>query len=111
MVGNIKHIEGFHVHVYFDKETKDIARHLYQELVEQGFKPGRVHEKPMGPHTKPMFYVPVTNEEFGIIVPFLMLNREGLSVLVHPTTNDDIADHTEYPIWMGPQVPLDLTRL
>lgn len=111
MAGNIEQIESFHVHVYFDKATKDIARDLYQELVEQGFKPGRVHESPMGPHTKPMFYVPVSNEQFGTIVPFLMLNREGLSVLVHPVTGNEIADHTEHPLWMGEVLPIDLNGL
>jgi len=39
-------------------------------------------------------------------VPWLMLNREGLDVLVHPETDDAYDDHTSHAMWLGQ--PLDL---
>jgi DOPA 4,5-dioxygenase len=39
---------------------------------------------------------------------WLSLNRQGLVVLIHPLTGDDLADHTEHAIWMGAVRPLDV---
>jgi aromatic ring-cleaving dioxygenase len=35
-----------------------------------------------------------------------MLNREDLSILVHPLTGDSVADHTRFALWLGSPVPL-----
>ena len=43
-----------------------------------------------------MYQVAFAPEEFGRLVPWLMLNRGGLDVLVHPQTGDAYADHTEH---------------
>ena len=48
---------------------------------------------------------------FGQIVPWLALNRGGLVVFVHPSTGDDLADHTDHAIWLGEQQELDLKGL
>ena len=45
------------------------------------------------------------------IVPWLMLNREGLSVLVHPLTGNDYDDHSLYALWLGTALSLDLEAL
>ena len=34
-------------------------------------------------------------------LPWLMLNRDGLTILVHPETGDDLADHTDHAAWLG----------
>ncbi|ANB11597.1 putative DOPA-dioxygenase [Sugiyamaella lignohabitans] len=34
------------------------------------------------------------------------LNHGSLSVLVHPHTGFDVADHTDHAIWIGEKVPL-----
>ena len=34
-------------------------------------------------------------------LPWLMLNRDGLSILLHPGTGDAYADHIEYAVWLG----------
>lgn len=38
-------------------------------------------------------------------------HRAGLSVLVHPMTGDEVADHDRHPLWLGPQLPIDLEFL
>jgi aromatic ring-cleaving dioxygenase len=37
-----------------------------------------------------------------------MLNRDGLVVLVHPETGNDLIDHTTHAAWLGPPLPLRL---
>jgi len=49
--------------------------------------------------------------QFPNIVPWLMLNREGLAVLVHPLTDSNYDDHSKYALWLGTAVPLRLERL
>jgi DOPA 4,5-dioxygenase len=41
------------------------------------------------------------NDEFARVVPWLMLNRQGLTVLVHPSTGDSYGDHLERSLWLG----------
>ena len=43
--------------------------------------------------------------------PWLMLNRQGLDVLVHPLTDDSVADHTRFALWLGTALPLRLDVL
>ena len=37
-----------------------------------------------------------------------MLNRDGLTVLLHPETGDDYADHARHAVWFGEMLPLRL---
>jgi DOPA 4,5-dioxygenase len=105
-------ITGYHAHVYFEAATKDLALTL-REAISARFtiEMGRVHDRPIGPHTMPMYQVAFSPDEFAKIVPWLMLNRGGLSVLVHPCTGDDPADHDTNPLWLGRQLPIDVEFL
>ncbi len=47
----------------------------------------------------------------GSFLPWLMLNRDGLTVLLHPGTGNDYADHTTHAVWMGEVLPLRLDVL
>ena len=53
-----------------------------------------------------MYQVAFAAEEFPLFVPWLMLNRQGLNILVHPLTQDSVADHTNFALWLGS--PLEL---
>ncbi len=102
-------IRAFHAHVYFDDTTRPTAERIHDALAQHlGVKVGALHERPVGPHAKPMFQVTFAPEEFAAVVPWLMLHRSGLSVLVHPTTGDEVADHDVHPLWMGEVVPIDV---
>jgi aromatic ring-cleaving dioxygenase len=46
-------------------------------------------------------------EEFGKVVPWLMLHREELSVLVHPSTGDRYGDHLQRSLWLGDRLKLN----
>jgi DOPA 4,5-dioxygenase len=39
-------------------------------------------------------------------VPWLMFNRQGLNILIHPLTDDEVEDHTEHAVWLGAPVGL-----
>ena len=71
----------------------------------------RWRDEPIGPHTKSNFRVKFSRDQFGRIVPWLMLHREGLSVLVHPYTPDHVVDHTERALWLGERIALNLKFL
>jgi DOPA 4,5-dioxygenase len=40
-----------------------------------------------------------------------MIEGSGLRALVHPLTDDDLADHTRLAHWVGDPIDLDLTTL
>ncbi len=45
---------------------------------------------------------------FGEVIPWLMANRSGLTVLAHANTGDNLKDHTEHVIWLGSSETLNL---
>ncbi len=105
-------IAGYHAHVYFDLAQRDVAERL-RGAISARFRVelGRVHEKPIGPHSKPMYQVAFSPDEFAKLVPWLMLNRSELSILVHPRTGDEVADHETNSLWLGHRLPLDIDFL
>lgn len=105
-------IEGYHAHVYYDVETRAVAERL-REGIGAGFQTqlGRWHDRPVGPHPISMYQVAFPVAEFPRLVPWLMLNRSGLTVLVHPLTGDDYEDHATYSLWLGAPLPLKLEIL
>jgi len=41
----------------------------------------------------------------------LMLNRDGLDILVHPLSDNEYDDHTDYALWMGTPIKLKVETL
>jgi DOPA 4,5-dioxygenase len=58
-----------------------------------------------------MYQVAFAVDEFPRLVPWLMLNRGGLDVLVHPLAGSAYDDHTIYAMWLGDKLPLKLDVL
>ena len=105
-------ITGYHAHVYYDAASKERAARLRAKL-EAAFdvELGRWHDRPIGPHPCGSYQVAFGPELFGALVPWLALNRDGLTVFVHPETGDDLPDHRDHAIWLGRQRALDLEAL
>jgi aromatic ring-cleaving dioxygenase len=103
-----RQIKGYHAHIYYDADTKGAAGRV-REGLGAGFQVqlGNWHDEPVGPHLKAMYQAVFAPEEFGKIVPWLMLHREGLSVLVHPSTGDGYGDHLERSLWLGEKLKLN----
>ena len=105
-------IQDYHAHVYFDAASRDPARAVRQGVEERfDVRMGRWHEKLVGPHPRWSYQIAFAAELFAEIVPWLMLNRRGLTVLLHPNSGDVVPDHTEHAIWMGEKLDLDLSVL
>ncbi len=103
-------IEGYHAHIYYDPEHTKEAAAWVREQIEQRFTPirmGRWHDVPVGPHPTAMFQVAFGTELFDSLVPWLMLNRQGLIVLVHPETDRPRDDHLLHALWLGERLPLN----
>lgn len=105
-------IRGFHAHIYYDPATREAAARVREGLSQFAVQLGRWHDEPVGPHPKSMYQVAFAPSEFGKVVPWLMLNREGLDVLVHPDTGiDAVGDHLERALWLGNKLLLRTERL
>ncbi len=102
----------FHAHVYFEPDQLDVAARLREALGERfPVALGRIYPYPIGPHTRGMFQVLFTRAQFTDLVTWLLANREGLDVLVHADTGDDLVDHTRHAMWLGNSLPLKLEVL
>ena len=105
-------ITGYHAHIYYDPVTKPTASRL-REAMGRDFtvELGRWHDVPIGPHPISMYQIAFPVEEFSRLVPFLMLNRAGLRILVHPESGNGYRDHAIYALWLGEPVKLKLDVL
>lgn len=105
-------IRGYHAHVYYDPESRKVAARVREGLAARfEVQLGSWHDKPVGPHPKSMYQVVFAPEQFAQVVPWLMLNREGLDILVHPETDDAVADHSDRCLWLGKKLKLDVGGL
>jgi aromatic ring-cleaving dioxygenase len=105
-------IRSYHAHIYYDPETRKEAERL-REGIGANFKVelGRWHDELVGPHPTSMYQVAFAVDEFPRLVPWLMLNRSSLNVLVHPQTGDSYDDHAMHALWLGTKLPLRLDGL
>jgi len=102
-------IGGYHAHVYYDTDTKKTAARL-RRRINARFDTvlGSWHDEPLGPHPLSFYQVAFTPELFAELVPWMALNREGLTILIHPETGDGLADHSDFAMWLGESVTLRL---
>ena len=105
-------ITSYHAHVYFNEKSLKQAQELC-ELITSKFdlNMGRVHEKCLGPHPRWSCQLSFEPRKFGRVIPWLAVNRNGLTVFIHPLTGNDMADHTKHAIWMGEILELNLAQL
>jgi aromatic ring-cleaving dioxygenase len=106
----ISAIKDFHAHVYYDAPaTRAEALALCEAAGKKfGVKVGRMHDNPIGPHPRGSCQLTVAKSKFAKVIPWLALNRGGLTVFAHAETGDDLKDHSEHVIWLGPSEKLDL---
>ena len=66
-------------------------------------------ERGVGPHPIPQFEVHFHRPALDEIIA--VIEASGLRALVHPLTDDDVADHTSLGRWIGEPLDLDITTL
>ena len=105
-------IRGYHAHIYYNPETRPVAERLREAIGNRfSVELGRWRDEPVGPHPVSMYQAAFSVAEFPRLVPWLMLNRAGLDILVHPQTHDAYDDHTIHALWLGTPLPLRVEGL
>jgi aromatic ring-cleaving dioxygenase len=102
------------IHAYYDPaSSRDRAARLRERVAATfpGVTPGRWHDTPVGPHTQSMYQLAFPPTLLASFLPWLMLNRDGLSILLHPGTGDAYADHIDHAVWLGSVLPLRMNVL
>ena len=107
----------FHAHVYYELRERAEAERLHRRLSSaKGVEPfagvlfvGEMRDKSVGPHPKPQFEIHFFKEALPALLP--LIESSGLAALIHPLTDDDLADHTSLAIWVGEPLELDLSVL
>ena len=102
-------IESYHAHVYFDGPAARERAAVLRDQIAARFRVqmGRWRDQPVGPHPLPMYQVAFEAALFPCFVPWLMLNRQGLTIVVHPNTDRPRDDHLQHALWLGAVLELD----
>lgn len=109
----ISEIASYHAHLYFDGPRQRAVALAVREQIAQRFQValGGVHDAPVGPHVRPMYQISFDIATFSTLVPWLMLNRGGLAVLIHPNTGRERDDHLHQALWLGEMLPIINTEM
>ena len=101
----------YHAHIYYDPAERSAAVALRDAF---GADPailfvGALTDGAAGPH-------PIAQYEVHFLASYrpavvAAIEATGLRALVHPLTDDDLADHTSLAHWIGEPVELDVTVL
>jgi DOPA 4,5-dioxygenase len=102
-------IQSFHAHIYYRTAEERTAAETLRAQIGERFlvQLGRWHDKPIGPHERAMYQVAFNPDLFASFVPWLMLNRNGLTVLLHPNTGHPRADHLVNAAWLGEKLNIE----
>jgi aromatic ring-cleaving dioxygenase len=111
------HDAPYHAHVYYSTEQRPAAealRHDFQRLTSADADPrilfvGAMKDGKAGPHPISQYEIHFLKGALSGVLP--MIEASGLRALVHPLTDDDLADHTSLAHWIGAPLDLDLTTL
>ena len=101
----------YHAHIYYAAAQRAAAAALRDDF---GDSPailfvGRMMDEGVGPHPIPQFEIHFRARSLADVVA--AIEASGLRALVHPLTDDDLADHTTLAQWIGAPVDLDVTVL
>lgn len=107
----------YHAHIYYEPATRAQAAAINQQLrvaMASGGSPrllfvGNLKDGKAGPHPVPQFEIHFTRRELEEVRAFI--EASGFTGLIHPLTDDDLADHTTLAEWIGVPLAMDLTTL
>lgn len=99
----------YHAHVYFDAGSLERATALCLAAAERfGVAMGRIHQRLVGPHPRWSCQLAFDAAQFDALIQWLEENRDGLTILVHGLTGNDLEDHTGHAAWLGEPAVLNL---
>ncbi len=104
----------WHAHIYYDAGERDAAEALrarFENIAADApilFVGGMV-DRPVGPHPIPQFEIHFPASARAAVAE--EIGKTGLRALIHPLTDDDLADHTTLAHWIGEPLDLDVSVL
>jgi DOPA 4,5-dioxygenase len=112
-----EHGAPYHAHIYCTPGTRAAAEAMRRDLIDRMgtgaiarlLFVGQLKDGKAGPHPIPQFEIHYTEEALPAILE--LIEASGLTALVHPLTDDDLADHTTLAHWIGTPIELDLSTL
>jgi DOPA 4,5-dioxygenase len=103
-----------HAHVYYEAADRPRAERVHRQCLAardagELLFVGELRDRPVGPHPKPQFELHFRAGSLPRVLA--LIESSNLTALVHPLTDDDLADHTTLGTWIGAPLPLDLSVL
>jgi len=101
----------YHAHIYYtgdDRPAAEALRSEFDQHLEILFV-GEMTDRGVGPHPIPQYEVHFVERSLPAVVA--AIEASGLRALVHPLTDDDLADHTTHAHWIGEPLDLDASVL
>lgn len=107
----------YHAHIYYSADQRAVAEELRHQFMarmlpggrSQVLFVGRMMDHGVGPHPIPQYEIHFLEAALPQIIA--TIEGSGLRALVHPLTDDDLADHTTLGRWIGEPVELDVSVL
>jgi aromatic ring-cleaving dioxygenase len=102
----------YHAHIYYSDEDRAAAEALrgrFLSTPSEVLFVGRMMDEGVGPHPIAQYEIHfLEGARPGVVAA---IEASGLRALVHPLTDDDLADHTSLAQWIGEPVDLDVSVL
>lgn len=104
-------MHAYHAHIYFTLAQTGLAtqvRHNILQAIPELSYTGQLIPMPIGPHPLPMFELHIPTAIKAQAIASIDALRTGLSVLIHPLQQDELAAHSTDAIWLGRELTLNL---
>jgi DOPA 4,5-dioxygenase len=103
---------NYDIHIYWrNNDERNEALALQKLLIENNVQTFPFVEKPIGPHSYPMFESHVTTQTLLEIESLFTANRKSCSILIHEKTGDHVYDHTKGARFLGEPLELNIEFL
>jgi aromatic ring-cleaving dioxygenase len=101
----------YHAHIYYSPMQRSVAEALREQFrkLSSILFVGAMIDHGIGPHPVAQYEIHFLKSSVAQVIA--LIEPTGLRALVHPLTDDDLADHTSLGHWIGEPVALDLSVL
>lgn len=104
----------WHAHIYYELHDRTAATALRDRFIDMAdmgpiLFVGEMTDRAVGPHPIPQFEIHFPASARRNVAE--AIEPTGLRALVHPLTDDDLADHTTLAQWIGEPINLDVSVL
>ncbi|MEY4269359.1 MAG: hypothetical protein RLZZ58_575 [Pseudomonadota bacterium] len=101
----------YHAHIYYapDESATAAALHAAFKADPDVLFVGAMTDRPVGPHPIAQYEIHFMRSARDAVMAAIV--PTGLRALIHPLTQDDMADHTSLGQWIGTPLELDLDVL